>query len=222
MSVDILRTHVTKPLEREYESWIVRGIEEYFKALSIAAMVWAVHPAEEKTWSADEALYFPGKLIGLQFKRAELVEKDKPEYSRLRWILGQPRGQFAFVQRHPEIFYVLPTFVNRKWRDEALHHCLFWRPCSCIDYNVWYQNDKAETVYWSVCDSSRWGRFIEQVMMCNVGLKFQDARTCEEYIRGLAAEMDERPPGDHRESGDGLLGERARAPMLYLVYIPLE
>ena len=32
------------------------------------------------------------------------------------------------IQKHEEIFYCLPTFLNRDYRHQALHHCLFWRP----------------------------------------------------------------------------------------------
>ena len=75
-----LETTISKPQEREYEAWIVQGIEEYFERLGAAAYaIWAVSPHDEAHWPADEALAMGCKLVGLQFKQAKLAD-DKPDF----------------------------------------------------------------------------------------------------------------------------------------------
>ena len=56
------------PIEREFEAWIVRGIEDYFRSLWKRVFIAAVSPQIEVNWPADEAMWINRKLIGLQFK----------------------------------------------------------------------------------------------------------------------------------------------------------
>lgn len=181
-----LKTTISKPLEREYEAWITKGIEDYFEHLGIARyVIWAVSPRDEVYWPADEALAIGCKLFGLQFKQAKLAD-GKPSFNRLKWTLHQPPGQFTLVQNSPEIFYCLPTFINRKFRKRALDHCLFWRPNKNKNCNVWYDNSTARTPYKKVCGSMRWGSFIENVLSCRSGVKITSIEQANEYIRNFS------------------------------------
>lgn len=136
----ILDTTFTRPLEREFESWIVRDIEDYFLSIGRRVFVWAVSPFLESIWPADEVLLLSGKLIGLQFKQAQL-KSGLLAFDRITWSLKDPPGQYELLSRRNEIFYALPTFINRIWARTSLSHCLFWRPpAGVIDYNAWHDN----------------------------------------------------------------------------------
>lgn len=54
--MNLLEVTLSTPLEREYEAWIIRGIEQYFFSLGERVLVWAVSPSNEVNWPADEAL----------------------------------------------------------------------------------------------------------------------------------------------------------------------
>ena len=75
------------PLEREYEAWIVHGIEEYFKSFGEHVQIWAVSPSQEVHWPADESLLVGKKLIGLQMKKANYsADRILPkQFGRLNW-----------------------------------------------------------------------------------------------------------------------------------------
>ncbi len=75
------------PLEREYEAWIIRGIEEYFLSLGQRVSIWAVSPLDEVNWPADESMIVGKKLIGLQLKKVNyLGDRVRPrKFGRLRW-----------------------------------------------------------------------------------------------------------------------------------------
>ena len=111
-----LKTTYTIPQEREFEAWIVQGIEEYLNAAKMPYAVWAVSPKDEKYWPGDEALTVDCKLVGLQFKQAKI--RAPFTFDRLHWSLHDP-VQFARVQANDEIFYCLPTFINREFRKVA-------------------------------------------------------------------------------------------------------
>jgi hypothetical protein len=122
-------------------------------------------------------------------------------------MLHSPAGQFALVQSSPEIFYCLPTFVDRSLRAHALEHCLFWRPGSTTNYNVWYDNPLAHTPYKSVRGEMRWGHFVEALMSCSVGLKAAtppEAKAhvhriyhrAQEHLRRPQADVGPQPEGD--------------------------
>lgn len=178
------------PLEREFEAWVVAGIERYFKALDLEYAIWAVSPAEEVTWPADERLLFNSKIVGLQFKQAKLVKGD-PAPDRLKWALHQPSGQFGLVQHYPQIFYCLPTFINRELREEALQHCIFWRPGNNSNMNVWYDNPQAKTPYKSEKDTMRWGRFVEGMLDCSIGKRIETPQQGIQFLQKVVHDAHE-------------------------------
>ncbi|MCM3732725.1 hypothetical protein M3196_13720 [Fictibacillus nanhaiensis] len=189
--VDILHSYLSNPLEREYESWITTQIEDYFNRLGIKFDIWAVSPLDESTWPADEHVLFNGKLLGLQFKQAKLKDKI-PSFNRLRWDLRQPKGQFEAIQKRSEIFYALPTFINRKWRKNALEHCVFWRPnvSDVTNYNLWYSNNhpSIKTPYNNIANhlnAFRWGHFVELIINCNIGYKIDKELQMDDYLKKI-------------------------------------
>lgn len=191
----LLKARHAHPLEREYEAWIVHGIERYFSDLGIEFAIWAVSPDIEATWPADEKLLVGCKIVGLQFKQAKLAAGTLG-FNRLRWMLHNPAGQFSLVQSTPEIYYCLPTFVDRAVRSHALDHCLFWRPDDVTDYNVWYDNPVAHTPYKKVRDAMRWGHFMEALLSCIVGVKADtpaEAYRHVDRIYGRVREFVRRP-----------------------------
>jgi len=228
----ILRPHFGIPLEREYEGWIVHRIEKYFHHIGRKALVWAVSPTDEATWPADEALIVGGKLFGLQFKQPKLGPYPpgaSPDYSRLKWLLNSPPGQAALVQANPEIFYCLPTFTNRQFRREALHHSLFWRPAAGgfanpVDLNVWYENmgNNIQTQNNNIVRDPtcfRWGEFIERILDCKLPDGFDrnaPANIVLQRIRQSYAEfMNLRPREPDRQADEG-----GTESVLYLFYVP--
>lgn len=189
--IDVLLPVFSKPIEREYEGWLVRGIEKYFQELGIFAVVWAVSPIIESTWPADEHFFTSGKIIGLQMKKASLCirQNRNPDFSDLHWNLYDPKGQFELIQKKNEIYYCLPTFINRKWRDKALEHCIFWRPTTAINYNTWYDNPRAKDNPYSKIsvhpNALRWGYFYEKVMACDIGVRLSMDLTLHKYLSDL-------------------------------------
>ena len=218
-----LDTYLSKPIEREYEAWVVQSIHDYFQQIGIKADIWSVSPSEEVHWPADERLFVKGKIVGLQFKQAKIdlhKGSNQPDYSRLKWTFHNPPGQFQLIQAHPEIYYCLPTFIDRRLFRFALQHCLFWRPDATQDYNAWYNNDLAHTPYKSIHSSSRWGHFIEQILSCKIGERFDSLRECEHYLKelynGLRRPFDEfmdQPVADAEKVSD--------TDGFYLLYIEL-
>ena len=179
----------SNPLEREYEAWIIQGIENYFHSLGQKVAIWAVSPADEVNWPADEHMIVGKKLIGLQFKKVGFIDnKVRPkDFGRLRWSFHKPQNQYDLVAKFPEIFYCLPTFINRDYRRQAVHHCLFWRtnPKDKRNLNAWYDNPKARTPHKSIGDSPRWGFFIEKVIACKVGKKIDSMKDAKNYVQSI-------------------------------------
>lgn len=202
-----LQTIFTKPQEREFEAWIIHCIEEYFEQLGTARYaVWAVSPNDEAYWPADEALAVGCKLVGLQFKQAKL-ENGPLLFDRLKWTLHQPPGQFGLIQGRPEIYYCFPTFINRKFRRRALDHCIFWRPGSAVNFNVWYDNPRARTPYRSACESMRWGRFIERILSCEIGIRINSVDQANTYIRAFNVDLRKRYAHEPRQNIEALQSE---------------
>lgn len=183
-----LQTRFATPLEREYEAWIVSGIERYLKSLRICYSIWAISPIEEADWPADEKLLFNSKFVGLQLKQAKMA-KGAIAQDRLNWQLHQPPGQFALVKSHPEIFYCLPTFINRDFREQALEHCLLWRPEESNNKNVWCDNSAARAPYKKARDSMRWGLFLEQVISCNLGKVVDKPSVIQDLVGSIRNSM---------------------------------
>ena len=163
----ILNTKYTKPIEREYEAWIIQEIEKYFQSLGIKFIILAVSPIVESIWPADDYLSYYGLTVGLQFKKVELAQ-GKIDFTRLFWSLSRPKNQFDLILRTPNIFYCLPTFINRDFRSQALHHCLFWKPeQDTISRYAWYDNPNKQllkTIFSEIKKAPRWGLFVEQIL----------------------------------------------------------
>lgn len=170
------------PLEREFEAWIVRAIEDDLDCRNLPCLLAAVSPTDEKTWPADESLLAFNKLVGLQFKRPALVAPGGLSYSRLKWSLHQPSTQYPLVVKTPEVFYCLPTFVNRNLSRCCLQHALFWRPEPGSDREAWYDNPRAHTSYKKISDAFRWGRFVEGILECTIGAPFKEGFSFREYF----------------------------------------
>lgn len=196
---DLLKATHAHPLEREFEAWIVQGIERYFSDLGVAFAIWAVSPDIEAIWPADEKLLVGCKIVGLQFKQAKLAAGTLG-FDRLKWTLHNPTGQFALVQSTPEIYYCLPTFVNRAARSHALDHCLFWRPEAATNYNVWYDNPAAHTPYKRVRDAMRWGHFMEALLSCTVGVRADTPAQAHEHIDRMYGRVREFIPRPQNEA----------------------
>jgi len=196
---DALRIVHNLPLEREYEAWIVWGIENYLQSIGRAYAIHAVTPGVERSWPADESLSFSGKLVGLQMKQAHLAptksNQTEAAYDRLKWTFAQPRGQYQLVQQRREIFYCLPTFTNREYRREALHHSLFWRPDgSTTDYNAWYDNGggRVQTPHKSLHGATRWGLFYENLIRCEAGIPVSSKGDIDRFLTDIASFVESR------------------------------
>lgn len=184
-----LTNHFSSPIEREYESWIVQGIEKYFKELEIHAAVWAVSPANEVNWPADEQVLVGNTIIGLQMKKVTYkpLKTSNNDFGRLYWSFQNPKAQYDLVVRFPEIFYCLPTFINRNYKGQALDHCLFWRPekNSSNHKNAWYNNTKATRSHTPLREAPRWGLFIEDMLSGKVGREFSSNDDAIRYIESI-------------------------------------
>lgn len=183
--MDYLARRISYPLEREYEAWIIHQIEHYFRGLGVPVSIFAVSPTDEKTWPADEVVDVNGKIVGLQFKKPQLTIPCAPnDFTRLHWDFSPQQLQRVVV--HAEIFFCLPTFMNRDVRDEALRQCLFWRPPDATDHRAWYENTnpQVKTQHVRICDAPRWGLFVEQFIRCQIGRKLERMRFSS-YMRSL-------------------------------------
>lgn len=111
------------PLEREYEGWIVRELQDYFRNIGIEPLIHAV--GYERTFPADEFVKAGAlKVFALQFKRPQ---RD-PKTSRMYWQIQTSTNQFGRVLKEDGIYYALPTFFNRDLSRVSLQHLLVWHP----------------------------------------------------------------------------------------------
>jgi len=76
--MDSVKKRICWPLEREYEAWIISQMENYLERISTDFDVFAVSPADEKTWPADEAINFEGKIIEIGSKKYFLPARPRP------------------------------------------------------------------------------------------------------------------------------------------------
>lgn len=216
-----LETTFQLPLEREHEAWAIRGIEDYASASGLQVQAYAVSPADEIDWPADEALTFRSKFFGLQFKRLYL------HGGTVRWEIKPASLQFQRICSNSEIFYALPTFTNRALRRNALEHCLFWRPCPCccdpstaLTLNgTWQERDDLDRC--GCMTPMRWGDF-ESLYRCEyVEPNAPGTRLGELASRLLAAFRD--PPSDRgpAQRGAALEAEDGEAEGLQLIALEI-
>lgn len=167
---------------------------DYLEAAGADARIWSVSPQDEHTWPADESVLLEGKIIGLQFKRPYMAAlapgQTVPHYRQLHWPLNRDPSQFNMVKAADEIFYCLPTFVNRLWRKRSLHHCLFWRPTRRMGpRDVWYDiRHRTNRWYGSIdrhYNSYRWGAFFERIQQCDFGWKVNSPGPVHDYHEHL-------------------------------------
>ncbi|WP_411954006.1 hypothetical protein ACKXGF_12310 [Alkalibacillus sp. S2W] len=182
--------HISHPFEREYEAWVVSEIEKYFLSHGMNIEICAVSPKDEKTWPSDEYFSLSGQLIGLQFKRPYLNNLNK-----IYWDLKE-RTQFELIKSSSEIYYALPTFINRTWKKEALHHCIFWTPKktdASSKLKAWYDHSRAQTKYkyLNKCeDAFRWGTFIELIKEREIGYPITASTSIRNYFKTLFSDIE--------------------------------
>lgn len=161
------------------------NMEDSLGHMRIAYAVWAVSPAIESTWPADEALLSAGKLVGFQFKRPGVKKGAAPpyNYSDVHWSLRSPPGQMHKVIKFPEIYYALPVFLNRNFRRSALQGCAFWRPNPGHTVRtVWFDNPKATCSIGSCGTVYSWCAFLAGLLRCTVGTKVTSSKEARERI----------------------------------------
>lgn len=112
---------------------------------------------------------FRSKFFGLQFKRSY------PAGNEAQWNIDATSPQHINVCAAPEIFYALPSYINRDLRLTALHHCLFWRPCDCccqMPTSPFCISGTTQTHSdLSACgcvNAMRWGDFVEALYRCEL------------------------------------------------------
>lgn len=179
-----------EPLEREYEGWITRGMEDYFRELGFDLQCVAAGRLRESESGIDEFCSLPGKYFGLQFKRPRRRSNESVE-----WDLAS--YQTGLIMAQPQMWYALPVVLNRNLRRVSLHHVLFWRPDVKDGERIYstssgavYVHSKAEgndafnsnlsprvqrpllgeqSRDYDVSHAYRWGRFSEGLLQCSVG-----------------------------------------------------
>lgn len=174
-----------EPYEREYEGWILREIEDYFRELGLRFECMIVSTGAEKQTGLDAFMRLGGKYFGLQFKRPYLV-KPRNSNNGLRWEITHP--QFSRIEQRPAIFYALPSFVNRDLRRVSLSHVFFWRHNLKDGERLYLTTSQNYLYYFAGADIKkrdldpsdplktakptygyRWGRFSEGLLSCTLG-----------------------------------------------------
>ena len=185
------------PLEREHEAWVIRGIEDYARATGLKCRTFAVSQTEEDAWGADEVIGFRAKVFGLQFKRPYVTGNG------IFWEISPSSNQFLNVCNNEEIFYALPSFVNRELKYQALHHCIFWRPCiKCSGATVRGEEQlclrrKIRQYRRHIRGQKmRWGDLAEKLFECTAGKRIDQGTN----VSSVLAEIQQRLRPDERES----------------------
>ena len=191
--------------EREYEGWIIRGMEDYFRELGIELECVAAGRLQEDRTGVDEFCGIPGKYFALQFKRPER-RSDRA----INWSLGK---QISRIRQSNAIFYVLPTFLNRNLRRVALHHAFFWHPDMLDGERIFVTKSVAAYVHsaqntngpnqsnlteWEqrellgrrseifvTAHAYRWGRFAEGLLSCSIGQLVETAAQGRAFRRQI-------------------------------------
>lgn len=174
------------PLEREYEAWTVSELETTLQRIGMRFTIAAVSPHRERHWPADEALNFHGKVLGLQFKRPHGVNTGSGTLEA-GWNLRSKYDQMRRIRRLTDIYYVLPTFLDRKYKAAALHSCLFWRPSprhTKLEVSESYLRPK----------SLHSGQLIKGIVDCTLGRRPPGTLPVSWYVQLLADTLAGRQP----------------------------
>lgn len=211
-----IRIFRSKPIEREYEGWLMCAIDAEMAKLGVRADTWAVHPHEESTYPADEKFLADGKLISFQVKRANCRCRgylpsrahSSCKIGDLHWSLGSPAGQFAKVVARPEIYYVLPEFLNRSLRTAVLDHTWFWRPKHASTAGkIWASLGRNRKRSRRESGTSfRWPALMRQFGTCEIGLQVQEGQSIRSALSFRQA------------VGEGIPGRSASA--LICLFVP--
>lgn len=169
-----LDKQLSHPLEREFEGWIINQIELDLDSKGVSYAIFAVPPDLEANFPADELSSFQGKVVGLQLKRPYLASNIS-DYSRLYWKFNSPEHQYLDIKNFNEIYYCLPTFINRDYRRKSLERCLFWRPAkSDYCFTGWYDNPRASGGQKKLNTAGmKWSDFYGKIKSCEIGIKIK-------------------------------------------------
>ena len=194
---EMLDKVLTRPIEREFEGWITWLMEDYFDCVGIEARIWSISQTDEAFWPADEAMFLDGKILGLQMKRPDMANWLQLDFSRLKWTLGNNTNQFDLIKERPEIFYCLPTFINREWKKGSLDHCVFWRPKDGESHTsiLWYENPNIPQWHGNIErheKTHRWGGLIERLLDCQFGIVIETAEQWTTYLKELRAKLKDK------------------------------
>lgn len=204
-----------RPYEREYEGWITRGMEDYFRELGLEFECMVVSPSVEKKEALDQFCRFKGKYFGLQIKRPQSWRVGAG--NGLLWPINKPLGQHKKLADRKDIFYALPTTLNRALRRVVLQHVLFWRP-GLEDGERLFVNPSKSRVHYPEGTSTnsnlseaqqraafrlsnkattshayRWGRFVERLLDCRLGAT--ELGDIDQFKAAIATLM-EAPPNN--------------------------
>lgn len=216
------------PFEREYEGWVMKSIEDYFRELGLEFSYMAVPSSVEKAEGLDEFIKLGGKYFGLQFKRPSLT--SSPLYrahKRLEWKISKRSGQHKKIMERSHIFYALPTFLNRDLRGVSLSHVFFWREGLKDGERLFYSPNREKLLYpipsisrvsksifldesdqrvlhqirepIKVQSAFRWGRFAEGLLNCSIGMRTDD-ESLGLFEESLAALHSQSPASDNSEN----------------------
>lgn len=166
--------HNAIPLEREYEAWLIRAIEDYLDEIGVPHRIVCIGPSIERGWPADIAGVVSGVVFGLQVKRPAAG----PE---VQWPLDQPPGQFGAVKGLKDVYYALPRVRSRDQRRVVLHHTLFWRPAHSVGSTLPVSPDSLR--HHELTKS--WGELVTDVRASRVGQRLGPDLSLGDYLEGV-------------------------------------
>lgn len=226
MPMQIFRS---KPIEREYEAWLLCAIDAFLSPLGIQYDLWALTPREEQVFPADEKFRFNGKLIAFQMKRTYCLCGGRgtghPRHCTqddLYWELSSKR-QLSRIKSISYIYYVLPAFLNRRLRQSILHATCFttwfWRPHHWVTAGrLWngLSRTRRTRLRTALGNSFTWNQLLASLCECNIGRLFR-AETPVRSLLVSQVEGDRNGPASQLEGGADIPGAAwTRASTAYL------
>lgn len=184
------------PLEREYEGWFTRALEDYLELLGARPIVFVVSPKLERRWPADVAsIVEPGKVVGFQLKRPEYISAGTSDgLNSLRWDISRPYHQRQLIKSRKEIYYAFPTFTERRFRRGCLQHFVLWRRDQRLPKRVCYGAPPDRSYVGRVGrEGERWGSFYERLLSCDIGAEVEE-EGLPLYLADLLEEL--TPPAE--------------------------